>query len=231
MPALLEFSTCLLLSASLIGLAPPPTSAPAVHPSPVSRDGRRTLSRLPANLLRGAAGVCSRDGFPPLLIGAGATGLASFLDDEVRDSLADPDHGFGTSLETTGNPLYSGVAVAGLFAASRFADNMKFRAVSYDLLNAFIVNWGYCTALKHAIHRERPDGSDNVSFPSGPLQQRLHARRRGGTTLWMEGRAPRRHVRFRGRGVEAPAEQALAERRCGRGRSRSTRAFSFSLTF
>jgi len=167
MPALVEFSTCLLLSVSLSGQASPPSSAPAVQPAPADRDGRRTLSRLPANLLRGTVGVFSRDGFPPLLIGAGATGFASLFDDDVRDSLADPDHGFGTSLETTGDPLYSGVAVAGLFAASRFADNPKFRAVSYDLLDAFVVNWGYTTALKHIVHRERPDGSDNVSFPSG----------------------------------------------------------------
>lgn len=167
MPALLEFSTCLLLSASIAGQAPPAPAATAVQPAAIGRDGRRTISRLPANLLRGTVGVFSHDGFRPLLIGASATGLASLLDDEVRDRLADPSHGFGTSLETTGDPLYSGVAVAGLFVASRFTGNPRFRAVSYDLLDAFIVNWGYTTALKHAIHRERPDGSDNVSFPSG----------------------------------------------------------------
>ena len=166
MPALLEFSTCLLLGASVIGQAPAP-SATAVQPAPISRDGRRTISRLPANLLRGTIGLFSRDGFPPLLIGSGATGLASLLDDKVRDRIADPEHGFGSSLENIGDPFYNGVAVAGFFVASRFADNLKVRSVSYDLLNAFVVNWGYTTALKHIVHRERPDGSDNISFPSG----------------------------------------------------------------
>lgn len=167
MSALLEFSTCLLLTASVADQAPAAPAATTVGSAVISRDGRRTLSRLPANLLRGTVGVFSPDGFRPLLIGAGATGLASLLDDKVRDRIADPEHGFGTSLETTGDPLYSGVAVAGLFAATRFADSPKLRAVSYDLLDAFVVNWGYTTALKHAIHRERPDRSDNVSFPSG----------------------------------------------------------------
>jgi membrane-associated phospholipid phosphatase len=34
-------------------------------------------------------------------------------------------------------------------------------------LDAFVVNWGYKTALKAAVKRERPNGEDDKSFPSG----------------------------------------------------------------
>lgn len=39
--------------------------------------------------------------------------------------------------------------------------------MTYDMLDAAIVNFGYTEALKLAVGRERPNGKDNKSFPSG----------------------------------------------------------------
>ncbi len=39
--------------------------------------------------------------------------------------------------------------------------------MSYDLIGAAIVNAGYTGLLKVTVRRERPDGSNEQSFPSG----------------------------------------------------------------
>ena len=39
--------------------------------------------------------------------------------------------------------------------------------MSYDLMDAFLLNWGYTNVFKYAVGRERPNGQDEKSFPSG----------------------------------------------------------------
>lgn len=133
----------------------------------VRDDGRRTLRRFPASLLRGTIGVFHKDNLAPVLIGGGATGVGSLFDDDVRDSIADPRHSFGKSLEDGADPAVMRLAILGLFTVGRFANGPRFRAMTYDLLDATLVNYGYTTLIKEAVGRERPDGSDKKSFPSG----------------------------------------------------------------
>ena len=42
-----------------------------------------------------------------------------------------------------------------------------FGPLTYDLVDAVIVNFGYSEAIKYAVGRERPNGENNQSFPSG----------------------------------------------------------------
>ena len=133
---------------------------------PAGSDGRRTIGRLPANLGRGTIGVFNRDNLVPLLIGGAAAGGASFLDGNGRDAVSNPGAGFGKTLETGGGVLVRSIFVVGIFAGGRFSHG-RFRAMTYDLLDAAIVNFGYTALLKVAIKRERPNGQDNKSFPSG----------------------------------------------------------------
>ena len=128
-------------------------------------DGRRTLGRLPANLGRGIIGVFSGDNLVPLAGGVAATGLAAFIDGGYSQPSSDNDfnnfgHGFG-------DPVIVGAAAAGLFTAGRFVEGSRFRDMSYDLFVATTVNVLYTTGLKAVIHRTRPDGSNEDSFPSG----------------------------------------------------------------
>lgn len=149
------------------------TSTQDSEPAPEAKqqesraDGRRTLGRLPANIGRGLLGVWSKDGLKPLLLGSGATFGASFFDEEIREDLGNPDNDFGQALETGGGPIYSSAIVLGLFVGGRFAHSERFRAMSYDMLVASLVSAGYTQALKLAVGRERPNGEDNKSFPSG----------------------------------------------------------------
>ena len=43
----------------------------------------------------------------------------------------------------------------------------RFRAMTYDMLDGVVVNLAYTELLKVAVGRERPNGENNKSFPSG----------------------------------------------------------------
>jgi membrane-associated phospholipid phosphatase len=139
-----------------------PAGTSPAHPD----DGRRTMGRLPANLGRGAIGVFNRDNLVPLLVGAAATGGSAFLDDDVQQAVTE-QYGWGDSFETAGGPIYSTIFVAGMFTAGRLSHGDRFRATTYDMLDAAVVGFAYTSIIKVAVGRERPNGEDNRSFPSG----------------------------------------------------------------
>lgn len=148
-----------------------PASATITPPEPEPQraqgDGRRTLRRLPVNLGRGVLGVVSRDNLGPAVLGGAATAVSSLWDDEARSAVKPGQLDWGSALETAGGPIYSTVFVVGMFGAGRLAHGPRFRAATYDMLAASIVNLGYTEALKAAVGRERPNQQDNKSFPSG----------------------------------------------------------------
>jgi membrane-associated phospholipid phosphatase len=143
-----------------------PAAAPEASPPRRADDGRRTTRRFPANLWRGARGMFSSDNLVPLAAGGAATGLSAFFDDDVRSAVADPGNSLGRNLSSVGALPAVGI-VTGLFVGGRFAHEQRFRAATYDLLDAMIVNAAYTQVLKFATQRERPDGSNKHSFPSG----------------------------------------------------------------
>jgi membrane-associated phospholipid phosphatase len=130
-------------------------------------DGRRTLGRFPANFGRSAVGVFHRDNLVPFAIGATATAIGSSFDDQVRDSIASE----GDDLTATLSTLFGGVQgvalVGSVFAAGRLAHGERFRAATCDMAVAAGVSVTYTFALKYAVGRERPNGENNQSFPSG----------------------------------------------------------------
>lgn len=165
--------TALAVSASVTLAFVVPAGAQSVsepeHPgSSSSRDGRRTLRSLPLNLGRGFAGVFHRESALPLFVGGVATGGASVLDEPLRASInPDPAAGWGQTVGTAGGAIWTGAFVSSLFAASRFGGDARFRAASYDLVEATIVNAAYVQSLKLIVHRRRPNGTNRQSFPSG----------------------------------------------------------------
>jgi hypothetical protein len=136
-------------------------------PATAVDDGRRTLGRLLPNLGRGALGVFSGDNLGPLVVGTMATSFAAIYDDDVRDAVSDPDNDFGTILGEGTDPAVVAAVVGGAFVGGRLVENPRFRAMSYDLLDAVVVTWAYTSVLKRAVGRERPNGQNDKSFPSG----------------------------------------------------------------
>lgn len=131
------------------------------------RDGRRTMGRLPANLGRSAIGAFHADSLVPFLVGGAGAAAGSFADDEVRESVNSSGSGWGRSFQTAGGPTWGSLFTVGMFAAGRLSDRPRFRALTYDMLDAVIVNFGYSQVIKVAVGRERPNGENNQSFPSG----------------------------------------------------------------
>ena len=131
-------------------------------------DGRRTMGAFGKNLGRNFAGVFAKDNLAPLLIGASVSGAGSFLDGRFRERFgAAPQGSFARNGGLAGGAPVILPAVAGLFVAGRFSPSGPFRSATYDMAQALIVNCAYTYALKRAVGRTRPDGSDNQSFPSG----------------------------------------------------------------
>jgi len=135
--------------------------------TPARDDGRRTVRRLVPNLGRSAIGVFNRDNVGPLVAGTMATSFASVYDEAVRDSISDPDNDFGKRFESGASPALLGAVVVGVFVGGRYVEAPRLRAMSYDMLDAFVVNGVYTLLLKAAVKRERPNGQDNKAFPSG----------------------------------------------------------------
>ena len=132
----------------------------------VANEDRRTMGRLPANLGRAAVSVFNGDSLVPFLAGGVATAGASYLDLAVRDAVGGST-GWGGSVSTAWGPIGSTLFVAGMFTGGRLSQNQRFRAMTYDMLDAALVNAAYTEVFKRTVRRERPDGLDNKSFPSG----------------------------------------------------------------
>ena len=130
-------------------------------------DGRRTLGKFPENLLRGFGGLFTEKNLHPFIVGATATALSTAVDDDVRESFADSEDDSADFAGEYLGPKGLGAITLGLFIGGRYSNDPRFRAMSYDLTVAVLVNLGYTGALKAAVGRERPDESDDYSFPSG----------------------------------------------------------------
>ncbi len=132
-----------------------------------AEEGRRTLGAFPRNLGRSFVGVFSKDSLAPFVIGATATGVGSLFDARVQMTLSGSATTLGSVGQTAGGAAVMAPLAGGLFLAGRFSTNDRFRAATYDLTQALIVDSVYVFALKEAVRRQRPDGSDRLSFPSG----------------------------------------------------------------
>ena len=129
-------------------------------------DGRRTMAAFPKNLGRNVVGVFSGQNLLPFAIGAAATATASAFDYRTQDLLQGACSSCGRTGATVGGSAIVPF-VGALFVAGRFSPQGRFRAATYDFAQAMIVNGAYSGLLKYSVRRERPDGSDKLSFPSG----------------------------------------------------------------
>jgi membrane-associated phospholipid phosphatase len=130
-------------------------------------DGARTMAAFPRNLGRGFVSVFSKDSARPFLIGAAAAGLSSSFDTPMQNGFGGQSQGFGNFGAKAGGARVMLPLTAGLFLAGRATHDSRFRAATYDVAQAAIVSTVYTSALKSAVQRNRPDGSNRLSFPSG----------------------------------------------------------------
>ena len=111
-----------------------------------------------------------------VIVGAGlaAAGGASFFDDRIASSRLNSELNGGTTLDgvfESGEILGGGLLQAGgAFAAyglGKLSSRSGVEDLGRDLVRAQLVTQSLTFAIKVAVARERPDGSNKKSFPSG----------------------------------------------------------------
>lgn len=141
--------------------SPPPTK--------VETEQQTHLKQFPANLGRDFLGLFSRDNVWPLLIGGAATGISTTADDRVHQYFVeqDTDRPLGNIGDTMGKPVVLGPVIGSIIAFGSLTGNHKFHSFSYAMAEGFLLDSMLTTGLKYAVGRERPDSTNNHSFPSG----------------------------------------------------------------
>jgi len=102
-------------------------------------------------------------------VGGGLALAAHPFDDDVNQALVDSDTAKkifkpGAILGQLGTLLGTASVVYG---AGRIKDQPKVSHLGMDLIEALAMSEAVTQTLKYSVRRERPDGSDKNSFPSG----------------------------------------------------------------
>ena len=104
-----------------------------------------------------------------IALGMGMAGIVHRWDDRLAGQLegnpvfevtSDPSNIYGSS-------TFNLPAAFGLWLFSRAAKRPKLEAVSCDILRALAFTQLLVAPIKHGVRRNRPDGSNRLSFPSG----------------------------------------------------------------
>lgn len=134
---------------------------PVVEPPSIGA----VISEIPRDLLRfvswDTALVLGAGGAAALIGHAWDDDLAGELETNVTlNDAMEPGHTYGAF----GVQALVGV---GMYAAGSFANKGRLATVGADIMRAQILGQAYTQAVKFTVQRERPDGSNAVSFPSG----------------------------------------------------------------
>ncbi len=124
----------------------------------------------PKELLRNFKGLISTDNLKPFVIGAAATGVAVIPEQNIEGYfLGHPD-----SIERAtepgefiGNEALVAPIVGTLFIVGRHSDDKRFQSFTYSLAQGVVIDAALTGSLKKIVGRERPNGSNYFSFPSG----------------------------------------------------------------
>jgi PAP2 superfamily len=161
--------TLLCVACALRFALPLAAEEPRPRPAKPSLDGRRTLRRLVPNYGLGLLSVFSKDNVGPVLVTAGAAGVGAVFDDRVQRYFSAQRRArwLGDSGEQLGRPYVIAPMAVALLGVGRIDHHQSFRDSTYDIAEATMVAATYSTVLKAVVRRERPDGSNKLSFPSG----------------------------------------------------------------
>lgn len=121
------------------------------------------------DIVGGTKRIFSQDIAPIALVGVGLTGLAFIVDQRVQDYFA--DHQPIKNQANTGDKIGQGYIHVGigfaLLGIGEMSDNKKLADTGAVTLEALLVNGIATEGLKYATNRKRPNGGNNMSFPSG----------------------------------------------------------------
>lgn len=121
------------------------------------------------DLWGGTKRIFSRDNAPLVLIGIGLTGLAFTVDHQVQEYFLEkkPMEHPANIGDKVGRGYFPVVVGMALLGAGEWSDDKKMADTGIVTLEALLVTVIATESLKYATNRNRPDGRDNMSFPSG----------------------------------------------------------------
>ncbi len=139
------------------------------QPASVTPEGAPPVKEFPKDVARGFLDLWSGDSLPVLLVASGVAAAAIPADDPVTDYFQDTSRwrgfdGVGTQI---GKSQFLGPAIGLSFLASRMTDNTDYQRFTYSLAQGFVITNTLTGGIKVVSGRERPDGTSNLSFPSG----------------------------------------------------------------
>lgn len=131
---------------------------------------RTGIKALFANLGGDYTHLAHRDNVIVGAIGGGLALAVHPFDDDFNERLRSHytlvNRAFAPAKYLGSTPVQVAMSL-GTFAVGRAVKNDKASHLGMDLLRAQILSESMVQPLKYATHRERPDGSNHLSFPSG----------------------------------------------------------------
>ena len=132
-------------------------------------DERTSLKRFHINLGHNFIGLFKSANVEPLVVGSTSAAISASEDQNLHNyfKTENTDGILTTTGATLGKPYLVAPAVFGLLLYGHHSSSRHFRTFTYALAQAYTINLGLTAALKAATRRERPDQSNDHSFPSG----------------------------------------------------------------
>jgi len=103
----------------------------------------------------------------PLAIGGTAALTLAPYDQTISSALRGTSHPVGTIGDAAGGRIAMISIVGGTVTASLFSHSSRLKSTAFALAQATVVDLAIVESLKLITQRERPDGSNSYSFPSG----------------------------------------------------------------
>ena len=159
--AVVQRTALALFAVFLFGTLPASAQTSAPSPPPIGS----VLKEIPPDLWH----FISWDTAMVLGIGGGAAAVGHIWDDDLADEIET-----NVTLNKAMSPgaTYGAFSVqafigAGLYAGGWFANKERLARSGADIMRAQILSQLYVQAIKYSVQRERPDASNDQSFPSG----------------------------------------------------------------
>jgi membrane-associated phospholipid phosphatase len=136
-----------------------------------SPDADTSLLHFPVKLVDDIPHLFISENIAPFTIGSVATALDWTLLDNQNDLAADLQKWNSPSLfnfgDFYGEGWVEGIGALGSWGAGALWSNPKLQEFGRDMAESLVSSTILVTGLKYAVERERPDKSNNLSFPSG----------------------------------------------------------------
>ncbi|MCB1019422.1 MAG: phosphatase PAP2 family protein [Acidobacteria bacterium] len=128
------------------------------------------LKRFPSDLAKNFVGLASTDNLKPLLYGGLLTGAAAIPEQNIETYFKRRDEAFesiGEPGEYLGDARLIGASLGTAFVVSRLSGGPRFQRTTYEIAQGLVINGAITGATKKLVGRERPNGENHNSFPSG----------------------------------------------------------------